>query len=135
MINQNNLPEAISILIGDNFTFSLLIKSFPEIRSELVSAKSSVNSPAIHKVLQFFSDKLKKDPNLLNNFIVDGEFFNKKLAVKAQNTNDTNNYSGRVTTVEKSEDAWRAFSDSLRGKIFRSFSIIEREDSIVVYFL
>lgn len=135
MINQNNLPEAISILIGDNFTFSLLIKSFPEMRSELVSAKSSVNSPAIHKVLQFFSDKLKKDPNLLNNFIVDGEFFNKKLAVKAQNTNDTNNYSGCVATVEKSEDAWQAFSDSLRGKIFRSFSIIEREDSIVVYFL
>lgn len=133
MINNNNLSESIEVLIENNFTFGLLRSSFPEILADLIATKVNPHSSSKYKVLKFFSEKLKTNPNLLDHYVVDGEF-NKKINLKNEQKMG-NNYSGRVITVGKSEEEWQSFSDSLRGKMFRTFSIVERKDSIAVYFL
>jgi len=37
--------------------------------------------------------------------------------------------------VDKTEVAWGAFVKGLNGKFFKSFSVTERTDKVVVYFI
>lgn len=37
--------------------------------------------------------------------------------------------------IDRGSEAWAAFAGSLPGKMFRMFSVVERDDKVVVYFL
>jgi hypothetical protein len=45
-----------------------------------------------------------------------------------------NNYSGKVFEIQKGDQAWLAFSQSVSGKAFRAFSV-EKRNTVAVYFL
>lgn len=134
MITITNLFDAFPVLLNDNETFEQLKKDFPEILADLITFKNNPNCSCRGKVFKFFTDQLEKEPTILNKYIKDQALLRAKLQDAAQKRME-NNYTGRFFTVDKSEEAWKNFAASLQGKMFRNFSVVEKEDKIVVYFL
>jgi len=134
MINLSNVADSVSILIRDNSTFERLKTDFPDILADLVTFKDNPNCSCRGRVFKFFTDKVEQTPDILNKYIFDPEFLSRELHL-INNQRAENNYAGKVMSVEKTEQAWRDFTNSLTGKTFRSFSVAERENSVMVYFL
>lgn len=135
MINLSNLPDAVTILIKDNNVFEEFKKDFPEILADLITFKSNPNCSCRAKVFKFFNEKFEKDSNLLSKYIKNSDQLKIELdKIVAQRA--VNNYSGKVVTIPKGEESWKNFSVEMsKGKTYRSFSIVEKENELVVYFL
>jgi hypothetical protein len=134
MINPNNLSDVLPMLIKDDNIFEAFKTNFPEILADLVTFKSNPNCSCKGRVIKFFSDKLEQDPNILNSYVVDPVAINRGLQ-DAHQQRIMNNYSGRVFEIGKTEQDWLVFSQSLIGKMFRGFTVVERADTVAVYFL
>lgn len=135
MITLSNLQDSIQFLIKDDNTFNRLQADFPDILADLVSFKNNPNCSCRSRVVKFFGDKLQQDPSLLNKYIYDHVGLHNAISI-AQQMRQINNYSGKIITIPKTEEAWKNLSiDINNGKMFRGFSVVEKEDSIVVYFL
>jgi hypothetical protein len=134
MINKNNVADILPILIKDEETFNRLKNDFPSILADLVTFKDNPNCSCRGRVFKFFSEHLEANPNILDQYVKDASEIN----VKLQSLSDeraANNYAGKVFLVDKGEEAWAAFAGTLPGKMFRMFSVAERDDKVVVYFL
>lgn len=135
MITIANLTDTLPFLIQDNNTFISLQNDFPEILADLVSFKNNPNCSCRGRVNKFFADKLQQDPNILNKYIYDPAGLQNAISV-AQTARQLNNYSGKIITLPKNEEAWKNLSiDINSGKTFRGFSVVERDNDIAVYFL
>lgn len=134
MINTNNVTDILPILIKDEETFNRLKNDFPSILADLVTFKDNPNCSCRGRVFKFFTEQLEVNPNILEQYVKDTN----EITVKLQALSDeraANNYAGKVFLVDKGEEAWAAFARSLPGKMFRMFSVAERDDKVVVYFL
>ena len=134
MINLSNVADSVSILIKDNSTFERLKTDFPDILADLVTFKDNPNCSCRGRVFKFFTEKVEQTPDILNKYIYDPEVLSRELQL-INNQRLENNYAGKIMSVEKTEQAWRDFTNSLAGKTFRNFSVAERETSVMVYFL
>lgn len=135
MITLQNLAIVIPWLMKDETTFNRLKTDFPEILADLVTFKSNPNCSCRGRVIKFFSDKLQQDPALLNKYVYNNEELSTELN-KAELLRQQNNYSGKIITIPKTEEAWLNFSKEInQGKFFRGFSVVEKENTLVVYFL
>jgi hypothetical protein len=134
MINTSNVADVFPILMQDNETFDRLKNDFPGILADLVTFKENPNCSCKGRVFKFFTEVLEKTPNSLDKYIKDVEAVNARLQVLNEER-AANNYAGRVLIVGKGEENWKAFSQSLVGKMFRMFSVVERENDVAVYFL
>ena len=134
MINLSNVADSVSILIKDNSTFERLKTDFPDVLADLVTFKDNPNCSCRGRVFKFFTEKVEQTPDILNKYIYDPEFLSRELQL-INNQRLENNYAGKIMSVEKTEQAWRDFTNSLTGKTFRNFSVAERENSVMVYFL
>lgn len=134
IITQANLHDSLPMLIADNATFEKVKNDHPAILADLVTFKSNPNCTCRGKVMKFFSDQIQANPGVLDKYISNPTEFENKLSLTTQKRME-NNFSGRVLTVPKGEQAWKDFVGSLNGKTFRNFSVYEREDSVVVYFI
>lgn len=136
MIDVSNLNDALPILMRDDATFESLKTDFPDTLADLVTFKSNPNCSCRGRVIKFFTTKLEETPGLLNKYIKDPVSLNGELQkIKTQRVD--NNYSGKMVTIAKGEEAWKTFSQELvsGGKYFRAFSIVEEGESLKVYFL
>jgi len=134
MINANNLTDVLPFLITDEETFSRLTHDFPSMLADLVTFKDNPNCSCRGRVFKFFSEQIEANPGSLDKYIKNADEINIKL--KALNEERANNsYAGKLFVVDKGEEAWATFTGSLSGKMFRMFSVAEREDKVVVYFL
>lgn len=135
MINQLNLQDALPIIIKNDIVFEELKRDFPAILADLVTFKSNPNCSCRGRVMKFFNELLEKEPEALNKYVKDPAALTVELNnIKTQR--QQNNYSGRIMTVQKGEEAWKSFAtDMNNGKFFRAFSVVERENELVVYFL
>lgn len=134
MINKNNVTDVLPILVKDDETFGRLQTDFPSILADLVTFKDNPNCSCRGRVFKFFTEQLEVNPNILNKYVKDAN----EITVKLQALSDervANNYAGKVFIINKGEEAWAAFAGTLPGKMFRMFSIAERDDKVVVYFL
>ena len=134
MINIYNLNDSLAILIRDDSVFEQLKSDFPDILADLVTFKGNANCSCRGRVVKFFGDKLTQDANILEKYIKNPSALNEELQ-SLQVSRIANNYSGKVITIDKGEAAWQTFSQSIIGKVFRSFSVVEQKDSLEVYFL
>lgn len=135
MITLSNLQDSLQFLIKDNNTFNKLQTDFPDILADLVSFKNNPNCSCRSRVVKFFGDKLQQDPSLLDKYIYDHIGLHNAISI-AQQMRQINNYSGKIITISKTEEAWRNLSiDINNGKMFRGFSVVEKEDTLMVYFL
>jgi hypothetical protein len=135
MITLQNLSSALPYLLKNEFTFDRLKTDFPEILADLTTFKNNPNCSCRSRVAKFFTDKLQQEPTMLNKYIYNEQELTTELN-KAELLKQHTNYSGKIVTIPKTDEAWKALSQEInQGKIFRSFSVVERENELVVYFL
>jgi hypothetical protein len=134
MINTANLVDALPIMVKDESVFEALKTDFPDILADLVTFKSNPNCTCRGRVFKFFTEKLEQNPEALNKYVKDAAALTAELeTIGRQRT--LNNYSGKVFTIVNSEPAWEEFSKTLAGKMFRSFSVVDKGDNLKVYFV
>ena len=134
MINVNNVADVLPILIKDDEIFNRLKNDFSSILADLVTFKDNPNCSCRGRVFKFFTEHLEKNPGSLDQYVKDPI----EITVKLQSLSDeraNNNYAGKVFIIDKGDEAWATFAATLPGKMFRMFSVAEREDKVVVYFL
>lgn len=135
MITLVNVYDAIPILMRDDNTFNRLKEDFPDILADLITFKNNPSCTCRTRVLKFFGDILQNNPGSLDKYVYDANYLKIELD-HLNNIRELNNYSGRVFTLPKDEESWKNFAKDLnRGKTFRSFSVVERENEIAVYFI
>lgn len=134
MINTNNVADVLPILIKDDETFNRLKNDFSSILADLVTFKDNPNCTCRGRVFKFFSEQLEINPTVLDQYVKDASVITLKLQSLAEERAN-NNYAGKVFIVDKGAEAWAAFAATLPGKMFRMFSVAERDDKVVVYFL
>jgi hypothetical protein len=134
MINTNNVADVIPMLIQDSETFEKLKSDFPNILADLVTFKDNPNCSCRGRVFKFFTEYLETNPGSLDKYIKDAS----EVTLKLQSLSEervNNNYAGKMFVIGKDEEAWKSFAATLPGKMFRMFSVTERDDSVAVYFL
>jgi hypothetical protein len=139
MITIANLADALPIIVKDEAVFEQIKTDFPGILADLVTFKNNPNCTCRGRVLKFFTEQLEANSNVLEKYVRDAVSLQEELdKITAQKV--LNNYAGKVFEVPRgegmsSDEAWLQFSQSLVGKSFRNFSVVERPDAVVVYFL
>ncbi len=135
MINQTNLRQALHFYRTKQEVWAELKEDFPDILADLTSFEDNPNCTCAGRVHDFFVKKLSEDPNILNKYNKDPEALNQIIA--SQITQQQQNVlAGKIVEVEKGEEAWQKFVfDFLMNKQFHSFSVVEREDKVAVYFI
>jgi hypothetical protein len=134
MITIANLGDALPILIKDDSVFEQLKADFPAILADLVTFKNNPNCTCRGRVIKFFTEQLEQNKDVLEKYVKDPAGLQAEIN-QLVSQRAANNYSGRVFEVQKGDEAWLTFSQSLAGKAFRAFSVVERENSVAVYFL
>jgi ethanolamine utilization cobalamin adenosyltransferase len=134
IINLTNYHDALPILLSDNETFEKLKADFSEILADLTTFKDNPNCSCRGRVFKFFGEKLAANGDILDPYIKDVNSLNAKLQNAVQQKM-INTYTGKVFIIDKGEEAWKAFSSTLSTKLFRGFSVVERSDSVAIYFL
>lgn len=134
MITISNLTDALPILVKDESAFEQLKTDFPGILADLVTFKSNPNCTCRGRVFKFFTEQLEQNKDILEKYV------NNPTALQAEidqlvSQRVASNYAGKVFEIQKGDQAWQVFSQSLAGKAFRSFAIVERENTVAVYFL
>ena len=134
MINSNNVSDILPILVKDDEIFNRLKTDFSSILADLVTFKDNPNCSCRGRVFKFFTEHLENNPGSLDQYVKDPV----EISVKLQSLSEeraNNNYAGKVFLIDKGKEAWAAFAGTLPGKMFRMFSVAERDDKVVVYFL
>lgn len=135
MINQTNLRQALHFYRTKKDVWEELKKDFPEILADLTSFEDNPNCTCAGRVHNFFVGKMSEDPNLFNKYNKYPEELN-KVIVNENAEKQQNVLSGKIIEVEKGEKAWNEFVyNFLISKQFHSFSVVEREDKVFVYFI
>jgi hypothetical protein len=135
IIKLENISDTIILLVIDDKSFELLKKDYSEILADLTSFKGNPSCTCKARVIKFFAEKIEKEPGCLDKYITNIDDFNNKLRI-VNEKRDQNNYSGKVFEIEKTNEAWNNFcKDKITGKSFRGFSVVERENSVVIYFI
>lgn len=134
MIDTNNVTDVLPILIKDDEIFNRLKNDFPSMLADLVTFKDNPNCSCRGRIFKFFTEQLEANPGFLDQYVKDTSIITLKLQSLAEERTN-NNYAGRVFMIDKGDEAWAAFAGSLPGKMFRMFSVVERDDKVVVYFL
>ena len=134
MINSNNVSDILPILMQDDEVVKQLQNDFPNVLADLVTFKENPNCSCMGRVFKFFSEELEKNVSILDKYIKDPSLIAIKLQSLAEERALTN-YAGKIFVISKGEQAWKDFHATLPGKTFRMFSVVEREDTVAVYFL
>ena len=134
MINQANLTDALHLWRTKPDVWSELKTDFPEQLADLTSFEGNPNCSCGGRLSKFFREKLSADANVLNKYNKYPEELNSVISNRI-NAQQQNMLAGRIIEIEKGEQSWSEFVQTLMGKQFHSFSIVEREDKVAVYFL
>jgi hypothetical protein len=134
MINLANVGDSLTFLIKDDLIFEQLKNDFPSVLADLTTFKSNPNCSCRGRVFKFFGEQLEQNPNILEKYVSNPEVLQQELN-RLLDERMANNYSGKVFTIEKTDAAWAQFSATLMNKSFRGINLVERENSIAVYFL
>lgn len=135
MINQTNLRQALHFFRTKEDIWEELKKDFPDILADLTSFQDNPNCTCAGRIHDFFVKKMAEDPNILNKYNKHPEELNSMIATQVQAQQD-NMLAGRIIELDKGESAWHEFVYGfLMSKQFHSFSVVEREDKIAVYFI
>ena len=134
MINNTNVADTVSYLLKDDETFEKLKTDFPNILADLVTFRNNPSCSCKGRVVKFFSAELQKDPAVLNKYIKDTDDLTKTLSLLAQQR-AYSNYAGKILKIDNTEEAWKNLSVELTGKVFRSFTVVDKGSQLWVYLL
>jgi hypothetical protein len=137
-IPENSLYAYIFASLAHDPSFELLKDRYPDILADLVSAKSNANCSCRGRVVSYINQKYQIDSEktFLNEI-----FSNETIKLEAEKqivetqARIANNFAGKIITVMKKDDYWKDFHlSTLRGS-YRAFSVVDKGDSVDVYFL
>ena len=136
MINQSNIYDALHLYRTKPDVWAELKNDFPDILADLTSFEENPNCSCGGRVSKYFRDKLKTDPNVFNKYNKYPEELNARISSRIQQQ-EQNMLAGKIFEIEKGEESWEKFVREflMVGKQFHSFSVVEREDKVAVYFL
>jgi len=150
-----NSPVFFNTFLKNDTFFNSLKDKFPEILADLTSSKNNPNCSCKNRVKAHLQAKITTEEDYFNN-LINNEEIKKLLEEKAgeikssqvssdpmehhmqmMQQNMFRNSGGRVFEIGKSEEAWKDLAKKLSDeKIgFKSFSLVEKEDKLVVYFI
>lgn len=134
-ISKNNLTNILRITLQNNNAFYEMSNDFPEIAADLTTFKHNPNCSCKHKVTKFFSDKMDAgQKDILDKYILNKENLKSRIE-KAITDYENQVLSGKIIIIDNSEAAWNSFVLENSSKAFRSFSIVEKENKLHIYFL
>jgi len=137
-IQDNELYAYIFAALGHEPSFELLKTRYNDILADLVSAKANANCSCRGRVLRYITIKYQDEAEktFLNEIFSIEEIKKPAEAIIIENKNKiANSLSGKIITVMKKDNYWEDFNNSIIRNNYRSFSVIDKGDSIDVYFL
>ena len=150
-----NSPVFFNTFIKNDIFFDSLKDKFPEILADLTSSRNNPNCSCKNRVKAHLQAKIAAEESYFNNLISNEEI--KKLTqekaeeiknsqvptnpmenhIQMMQQNMFRNSGGRIFEIGKTEEDWKNLAKKLsEEKInFKSFSVVEKEDKLVVYFI
>lgn len=134
-ISKQNLGNIINRIIQHNDAFFEMSADFPSIAADLLTFKNNPNCSCKNKVIKFISAKIDAgDKDILNKYFINRE--NLKNAIETMSNNyEQKILSGKILTIDNTQEAWAALWQESTTKIYKSFSVVEKNDKLHVYFL
>ena len=153
-----NSPIFFDIFLKNENFFNSLRNKFPDILADLTSSRDNSNCSCKSRVKAYLTNKNNTtEKDYFDNLIKEEEFAKILTENKTQIENsqllppmhpfpgqniyapmiNPMNGKGRVFKIGKTPEDWEALSKKIaeRGIVFRSFSIVEKEKEIMVYFI
>ena len=123
-----NFEHAIDIILKNQEIYKDLFLDHPIIKSELICYKETKNTDCRNKIQKYFLDlkQKEKNANFLEKYIKSQDDFIEEFDIK---------YSGNVFSIPNNENSWKEFAQNIKMFNYKSFSVIENEDNIEIYFL
>jgi len=151
LINSNAF---FTTLIKDDAFFDAIKVKFPDILADLTSSRNNPNCSCKNRVKAYLNSKLESEneffSNLVNNEpikslietnkqeIVNSQIINPmEQHMKMMRENMFKNSGGRIFEIGKTEEDWKNLCKALEDQkfLFKSFSVVEKEDKLIVYFI
>jgi hypothetical protein len=150
-----NSPVFFSTFIKNDTLFNSLKDKFPEILADLTSSRNNPNCSCKNRVKAHLQSKITTEQVYFNN-IINNEEIKKLIEEKREEIKNSQiptspmdhhmqmmqqnmfkNSGGRVFEIGKTEGDWKDLAKKLTDeKIgFKSFSVVEKEDKLFVYFI
>lgn len=149
-----NSPVFFNTFVKNDTFFNSLKEKFPEILADLTSSRNNPNCSCKNRVKAHLQSKLGAELEYFNNLLATEEI-QKIIQEKEQEIKNTQfkdpmeehmrimrenmfkTSGGRVFEIGKTEQDWKNLCKRLEMERigFKSFSILEKEDKIIVYFI
>jgi hypothetical protein len=137
MINKANLLDALHLYRTKNDVWQEFKNDFPEVLADLTSFEGNPNCSCGGRLTKYFTKILNENPEALNAYDKYPEELKERTTIrKKQNTSES--LSGQIFEIDKGDKNWDLFVNGflkMSNKSFHSFSVVEREDKIAVYFI
>jgi hypothetical protein len=144
-----NSPVFFSTFLKNETFFNSIRDKFPDILGDLTSSRDNPNCSCKGRVRGFLQSRIQNDNNyfneLLNNQEVKDLIIEKQQEIRStqqpiasqMNAQQFAANSARVFQIGKTDEDWKRLSERLFNEklMFRSFSIIEKPDKLIVYFI
>lgn len=149
-----NTPLFFSIFIKNDMFFNSLKEKFPEILADLTSSRNNPNCSCKNRVKAHLQSKLQSEVEYFNNLLNNEEvkkMIEEKHAeiqstqfkdpmeehMKMMRENMFKNSGGKIFEIGKTKEDWKnlCLRLELEKVYFKSFSVVEKEDKLVVYFV
>lgn len=149
-----NSPVFFNTFIKNDNFFNSLKDKFPEILADLTSSRNNPNCSCKNRVKAHLHSKLQSEAEYFNTLLNNEEI---KKIIEEKNTeiqttqfkdpmeehmrmmreNMFKNSGGKVFEIGKTEQDWQNLCKRLEIEriVFKSFSVVEKEDKLVVYFV
>jgi len=153
-----NSPVFFNTFMKNDTFFNYLKEKFPEILADLTSSRDNSNCSCKGRVKTYLQSVILRDPDYFNNLINIEEI--KKLITEkseeiknSQTSNGVPNHmdrhaqimqqnmfknsGGKIFEINNTQEEWKNLARHLtENKIsFRSFSVVEKQDKLIVYFI
>lgn len=134
-IPKQALQSVINRIIQHNDAFSEMSADFPSIAADLLTFKNNPNCSCKNKIIRFISGRIQAgEKDILNKYFINRE--NLKNAISTMiNNYEEKNLSGKIMIIDNSQEAWGTLWKESNTKIYKSFSVVEKNDKLYVYFL
>jgi len=130
------------VFIKDQETFEELIKKYPELEMDLISARQNDNCSCHFKIKAFLEIKYFLDKFYLDNLFFKENLFqeyskyDQELENKKQEQFIKNENFKKIHTINNNQKSWEEFQEFVKNNIiFKSFSVLQDGENLRIYFL
>lgn len=150
-----NSPVFFTTFLHNDVFFDSLKNKFPEILADLTSSRNNPNCSCKNRVKTHLVSKIESEEDYFNSLLAQENVIN-LINEKQEEVKNTQipmnpmmnpmmnqmmglykNSGGKIFEIGKTEQDWQNLCKRLEMEriVFKSFSVVEKEDKLVVYFV